>query len=52
MDVSEIMNLGKSSQTDLHQNNCYPKALREAIFQQQFRVTESLKDELINCYAS
>ena len=44
MDVSEIMNLVKSSQTDLHQNNCYPKALREAIFQHQFRLTESLKD--------
>ena len=51
MDVSDIMNLVKASQTDLHQDDCYPKALREEIFQYQFRLTDSLKDELISFYA-
>ena len=51
MDMPDIMNLVKASQTDLHQNDCYARVLREEIFQHQFCLTDSLKDELINCYA-
>ena len=51
IDVPDMLSLVKASQTDLHQNDCYPKALREEIFQHQFRLTDPLKDELIKCYA-
>ena len=51
MHVPDIMNLVKASQTDLHQNDCYARVVREEIFQHQFCLTDSLKDELINCYA-
>ena len=51
VDVSDILNLVKASQIDLHQNDCYSEVLREEIFQHQFCLTDSLKDELINCYA-